>query len=199
MHKSEQFIQGKATLEEFKHELLRFRELPADSFKLMFTSNHDENSWNGTEYEKYGDAAKAMAVLCATYLAMPLVYSGQELPNKKRLRFFDKDLIEWGEPALQGFYQSLLQLRRQSNALRYGDLHFLETGDNKHLMAYLRKYEERVVVVLLNLSAAEKLKFSVHHPDFHGVFHSLFSGLPYHFDKTMEFELEPWGYLVYYK
>ena len=35
--------------------------------KLFFTSNHDENSWNGTEYEKYGDAAKAFAVFSFTW------------------------------------------------------------------------------------------------------------------------------------
>ena len=25
---------------------------PADAFRLMFTSNHDENSWAGTEFER---------------------------------------------------------------------------------------------------------------------------------------------------
>ena len=63
--------------------------------RTWFTSNHDENSWNGTEYEKYGDMAKALAVFSCTWNGIPLIYSGQELPNLKRLKFFEKDAIDW--------------------------------------------------------------------------------------------------------
>jgi glycosidase len=48
--------------------------------RAWFTSNHDENSWNGTEYEKYGEMAKPLAVFSATWDGVPLMYSGQELP-----------------------------------------------------------------------------------------------------------------------
>ncbi|MFK4985495.1 alpha-amylase family glycosyl hydrolase, partial [Klebsiella pneumoniae] len=72
-----------------------YSQYPQDAYKLFFTSNHDENSWNGTEYEKYGTAAKALAVFTFTWKGIPLIYSGQENANQKRLKFFDKDLIEW--------------------------------------------------------------------------------------------------------
>ncbi len=200
MHKSEQFFRGHCPFHEFKHELSRLTELPADCYKLIFTSNHDENSWNGTEYDKYGDAAKMLAVFCCTYKAMPLVYSGQELPNTKRLQFFDKDQIEWrDEPALHEFYQTLLQGRDQSNALKYGDIEMLPTNANDKVIAFIRKYESREVLVLLNFSADEKSKLSLQHESFHGTFESLFSGLHYDFSHEMNFELEPWGYLVYRK
>ena len=58
-----------------------------------FTSNHDENSWNGTEYEKYGEMALPLAVFSATWEGVPLVYSGQEIPNHQRLAFLIK--INW--------------------------------------------------------------------------------------------------------
>ena len=61
--------------------------------RAWFTANHDENSWNGTEYEKYGVITKPMAVFSATWNGVPLLYSGQELPNMKRLEFFEKDAI----------------------------------------------------------------------------------------------------------
>lgn len=199
MHKSEQFAKGHATIHEFTNELKKIGELPEDCFKLMFTSNHDENSWNGTEYEKYADAAKALAVLCATFRALPLVYSGQETPNKKRLRFFDKDEIEWGKPALHEFYRTLLQARKGSSALRQGSLQLLDAGSDHKLVAFTRKHGSEFFLVLVNLSGAEKTKISLHHPEFRGQFKSLFSGLSYPFDTTMEFELEPWGYLVYGK
>jgi glycosidase len=200
MHKSEQFFRGHCPFHEFKHELLRLTDLPEDCYKLMFTTNHDENSWNGTEYEKYGAAAKALAVLCCTYKAMPLVYSGQELPNTKRLKFFDKDQIDWSdEPALHEFYQTLLQARDQSNALKYGSIEMLQTSEDDKVLAFIRKHELREVLVLINLSGAEKLKLKLQHESFHGSFESLFSGLPYEFKEEMEFELEAWGFLVYMK
>jgi len=36
------------------------------SYRMMFTSNHDENSWNGTEFERMGEGAKAFAVMSYT-------------------------------------------------------------------------------------------------------------------------------------
>jgi glycosidase len=200
MHKSEQFFKGHCPFHEFKHELTRLTALPGDCYKLMFTSNHDENSWNGTEYEKYGAAAKALAVLCCTYKAMPLVYSGQELPNTKRLLFFDKDQLEWnGTPGLHQFYQTLLQARDQSNALKYGTVEMLETSPDLQVIAFIRKYELRETLVLINLSGTEKMKLNLQHDSFHGSFESLFSGLHYEFSNMMEFELDPWGFLVYTK
>ncbi len=200
MHKSEQFFRGHCPFHEFKHELESVAQLPDDCYKLLFTTNHDENSWNGTEYEKYGDAAKVLAVLCCTYKAMPLVYSGQELPNPKRLKFFDKDQIEWNnEPELHEFYQTLLQGRDQSNALKFGSIEMLSTNADDKVIAFIRKHESRQVLVLLHVSNTEKLKVTVQHESFHGKFESLFSGLHFDFTTEMNFELEPWGYLVYHK
>lgn len=51
------------------------------STESYFTSNHDENSWNGTEYEKYGSAALAMSAYTLLLNGIPIIYSGQELPN----------------------------------------------------------------------------------------------------------------------
>jgi glycosidase len=199
MHKSEQVFRGHAPFHEFIHETKRLLELPAGCSKLMFTSNHDENSWNGTEYEKYGDAAKALAVLSCTWPAMPLIYSGQELPNTKRLKFFDKDEIAWNDhPALSSFYKTLLQYRKQSPAIHYGNVEMMAGVTHDKIIAFTRQYEKQVILVILNLSSSEKLKVTLHHPGFRGIFTSLFSGLPYDFNQTMEFEPGAWGYLVYF-
>ena len=64
---------------------------------MNFTTNHDENSWNGTVHERYGEGYKIFAVLMATVPGMPLVYSGQEAGLDKRLEFFEKDAINWKE------------------------------------------------------------------------------------------------------
>lgn len=200
MHKSEQFFKGHSPFHEFIHETVRLSQLPADCYKLMFTSNHDENSWNGTEYEKYGVAARALAVLCCTFPAMPLIYSGQELPNTHRLSFFDKDEIEWNdEPALHSFYSTLLELRRCSNAARYGNIEMIGTSAGEQVIAFIRKHGERELVVMINLSDMEKRDVHLAGKDLEGTFTSAFSGLHYHFSAGTRFELEPWGYLVYYR
>jgi len=66
---------------------------PSYSYRMYFTSNHDENSWNGTVQERMGDAAEVMAVLSYTIPGMGMIYNGQEAGLNKRLAFFEKDTI----------------------------------------------------------------------------------------------------------
>ncbi|MCB0641715.1 MAG: alpha-amylase, partial [Phaeodactylibacter sp.] len=58
-------------------------------YHMQFTTNHDENSWNGTIEERMGEAGDAMNVLAFTFDGMPLIYSGQEAGLNKRLEFFE--------------------------------------------------------------------------------------------------------------
>jgi glycosidase len=71
------------------------KAFPPGAYRMRFTSNHDENSWAGSDTELYGPAFKAMAVLAATLPGMPLIYGGQESGLDKRIEFFEKDPIEW--------------------------------------------------------------------------------------------------------
>lgn len=107
-------------LEYVKYDAERF---PEDAFRLMFTSNHDENSWAGTEFERMGDAAKVMAVLTFTLPnGQPLIYTGQEMGLNHRFQFFEKDPVPaWEENEFTQFYQELIKLRHEHPALRPGD------------------------------------------------------------------------------
>ena len=133
------------------------KDFPAQAMGAWFTTNHDENSWNGTEYEKYGHAAKALAVFSATWNGIPLIYSGQELPNRKRLKFFDKDPIEWnGQFELHEFYQTLLRLRRAHPALQTTCApEWVSMPASEPVLTYIRRSEDRHVIVVLNLSPNE--------------------------------------------
>ena len=95
MHKTEDFYKKHLPLDVLDTVLKQYDAIGDASMRTWFTSNHDENSWNGSEYEKYGDMAKALAVFSCTWNGIPLIYSGQELPNLKRLKFFEKDAIDW--------------------------------------------------------------------------------------------------------
>ena len=198
MHVTEKFVKGNATLNDVRNVLHEYSQYPQGTHKLFFTSNHDENSWNGTEYEKYGAAAKAFAVFTCTWQGMPLVYSGQELPNYKRLKFFDKDEIDWKEPLeLHNFYKALLNLHK-NNAVADGETFILPT-ENDGLMAFIRKKENDVVLVLINLSAENKVHITVEHDWLNGSFQNVFSELSFSFTSKESFELQSCEYLVYRK
>ncbi len=135
----------------------RINRFDADHLSMMFTTNHDENSWNGTVFERYGDAHRAMAVLTFTVDGMPLIYSGQEASMTKRLKFFEKDAIDWGDYELQEFYASLLSLKKSTPALwsgaeggRYRPLS--HTSENDRVLGFQRSHNLGRVDVWINFS-----------------------------------------------
>ncbi|RZA30851.1 MAG: alpha-amylase [Lysobacteraceae bacterium] len=130
---------------------------PEHAYRMRFTSNHDENSWQGSDPEHYGPAFKAMAVLAATLPGMPLIYGGQEAGLDKRLAFFEKDPIAWREHPNGALYTWLLKLKHDNPALwngQYGGtMRVLETGNDK-VFAFRRERDGNVVDVTVNLSSA---------------------------------------------
>ena len=138
MHATERLVKEQSGVNEIYDILHKYAGYPQGAYKLFYTSNNDENSWNGTEYEKYGIAAKVWAVFTFLWKGIPLLYSGQELPNHKRLAFFDKDPIDWtSSPQLASFYKTLIQLRKQYACIMDGDSFILPTSSNQ-VMAFLR-------------------------------------------------------------
>ncbi|WP_340153007.1 alpha-amylase family glycosyl hydrolase [uncultured Marivirga sp.] len=129
----------------------------SSAFRMYFTSNHDENSWNGTVFERMGNAYEALAVLTATVPGMPLIYSGQEAGLDKRLPFFDKDTIDWSELAYEDFYSRLLLLKHNNPALWNGAFggSFQEINkpqNSSKMLAFSRKKDDNEVLVIMNLS-----------------------------------------------
>jgi alpha-amylase len=182
----------------------RYSAIGDGSMRAWFTTNHDENSWNGTEYDKYGKMAGALAVFSATWNGVPLLYSGQELPNMKKLEFFEKDVIQWtGKYELEDFYKTLLNLHRDHPALRAGDnevkTYRLKTTDDAHVFAYLRKSGTKEILVILNFSDQGPLSFSFDDNRVDGSFKNVFSGDVKDFLKKTNLEMQAWEYLVYEK
>jgi alpha-amylase len=177
---------------------------PSSAIRMFFTSNHDENSHSGSEYERMGDAAKTFAVLCATWNGSPLVYSGQELPVTKRLNFYNKDEIPWTPGcALHDFYRTLLNLHSSHPALRAGDTAVetfrIKTTDDKNVFAYLRKNADREVLVLLNLSPEHDLHFEITDEKVTGIFKNVFLGTLHDFTNEKHVTMQGWEYQLYEK
>jgi glycosidase len=204
MHRTEDFYKKNLPLDSLYTVLKKYDDLGDSTMRAWFTTNHDENSWNGTEYEKYEDMAKALAVFSATWNGIPLLYTGQELPNKKRIEFFEKDTIHWtGNNELNDFYKTLLNLHSNHPALRAGDPAIqtfrIKTTDSKNVFAYLRKKNDKEVFVVLNLSKQNKLRFDILDENIAGGYKNVFSGATNDFTSEKSFEMQGWEYLVYEK
>jgi alpha-amylase len=200
MHHTEKFSKGQLDLEALKALLeLYDQEYPVGSCPLFFTANHDENSWNGTEYEKYDGAARPLAVFSFTWNGIPLIYSGQELPNLKRLKFFERDPIEWTGPGqLHDFYKTLTGLRKQHPAVnnsRTAQPIWVATTHNEQVFAYVRRYENRQVLVLLNFSP-QAIAIQLPGSPVQGAFANIFDGRSFNITPQLTIDLKPWDYLV---
>lgn len=199
MHITEKLLQYQATLADVIHVLEQYAHYPAGAKKLFFTSNHDENSWNGTEYEKYKEAAKALAVFTCTWPGIPLIYSGQEMANRNRLKFFEKDELTWTpQPLLHDFYRSLLQLRRNNSALQNDSrLAKLPTNADEQVIAYLQVHDNQKVLVVINFSSIARLQIKTQHVDLPGKYTNVFSGIEHELAYESSFELQPYEFFVW--
>ena len=205
MHKTEDFAKGRTDIAGLDWLLNKINaNYPPAALKVWFTSNHDENSWNGTEYEKYGNLTLPLAVFSATWNGMPMIYSGQEAPNYKRLAFFDKDPIAWnGHYALHGFYKKLLTLHATHPAARGGDpavqTRRLHTDADAQVFSFVRQNGEAVMLVVLNLSDRPDFFVRFHDDLPGGWYEELFSGEQVDFSIKKGVHLHAWGYKVFTK
>ena len=128
---------------------------PKGSMQMYFTSNHDENSSNSADFSTFpGPAHAPFAVFTQTMPNdIPLIYSGQEEPVLRAIRFFDKDTIGFHAFSRAAFYKTLLMLRRRDPALD-ADAAFekLTSGADSAVYAFVRKKAGRQVLVVLNFS-----------------------------------------------
>ncbi|MCH2082970.1 MAG: alpha-amylase family glycosyl hydrolase [Saprospiraceae bacterium] len=169
-------------------------------YQMHFTSNHDENSWAGTEFQRMGEGHKAFAVLTATFDGMPLIYTGQESALKKQLDFFGKDEVEWSDYAYTEFYQTLFDLKHRNQALwngQYGGKrHKIKTGVDEAVYAFTREKNGDKVVVWINLSNEEQI-FTLKDEKAVGDFTKLFTNEKVQLTKGKQIILNPWEYAVY--
>ena len=176
------------------------KAFPRDSMRMIFVSNHDKNSWDGTEFEQFGDGLYAAIVLSVIGEGMPLIYNGQEAGNQKRLAFFEKDPIEWREHPHGDLYSRLFALKKQNTALwnaRWGArmIHVPNTI-HSHVLSFVRQNERDRVFAVFNFSAvAQTVSFttSLHY----GTYIDYFSNETIEFNDSSQLAVAPWDYRVF--
>ena len=191
------------TVADLKEYLARDDEkYPAPAMRLMFTSNHDENSWAGTEFERMGDAHKTFAAL--TFVlpkSQPLIYTGQEIGLNRRLQFFEKDSVvelvdtEYGKE-YRDFYKSLCAFRHNNAVLAAGDnvapIVYVE-GAPETVLAFTREKAGNKVLCIFNFSAeAAELTITETAAGEYGCV----CGETKNFAAGDVVELEPWGFML---
>jgi len=167
-----------------------------DDIIMNFTQNHDENSWNGTQGESFGEAGEVMTVLSYMMPGMPLIYSGMEYDMNVRLKFFEKDLIPKTKGKYFPIYEKLGTLKSTNIALNGGknpaSYVKIITGNSEKVLAFMREKEGKKVVFLANLSnvPVETLV------EYDGTFNDVFSGNQMVLSKGTKVKLNPWQYYV---
>ena len=194
-HLLNDIAQGKEDASKIDTLLADERSTFNQGYHMFFTSNHDENSWAGTVFERMGDAHLPLAVLCATLPGMPLIYGGQEEPLQKRLSFFEKDTILWKDFAYVPFYTTLLREKLENEALWNGagggEIEKIITSE--HIFAFRRTKNDDSIVVILNLSdQIQQAEMSINLEGYTDVF----SGVDVSYPRDQSLALDPWSYQV---
>ena len=174
------------------------KEYPRNGLELYFTSNHDENSWNKADFGIFPGASHApFAVFTQTYYrSVPLVYSGQEEPVLRAIKFFDRDPMTFKNFGRAKFYQTLLNLRKNNIALS-SDASFskVDAGDKAAVYAYTRSKAGKKVLVILNLSPKQQ-SIELKDKSLYGNPYNVFAGKKTAVSAT-SWVMPAWGYAIY--
>ena len=154
--------QGDSTLSSIHRLMLIEQErYPDYAYRMYFTTNHDENSWKGSDPELYLSNFEPFAIMSATIDGMPLIYSGQEGILGRRLEFFEKDAITWNDYPRMAFFEQLLELNQANSALwngtAGGPYELIDVNDETGVYGYRRANEKDEVIVWLNISSEPRV------------------------------------------
>ena len=179
---------------------------PKWAMRMSFTSNHDENSWNGSEQSRFGRSLEVMTAL--TFLmpsTMPLIYTGQEVGYDHSFEFFRRDAIpdgEYKECRTTELYRRLCALKHKEAALlageRGGEMIEIENNAKDCMLSFVREVRGSRVVAILNLSP-----YTIH-ADFHtgiyaGAYRNAMTGERVVLNEHVERDIMPWGYQILVK
>ena len=179
---------------------------PREAMRMSFTSNHDENSWSGSEQSRFGASLEVMTAL--TYLmpsTMPLIYTGQEVGYDHSFEFFERDAMPaelYCENRTTELYRRLCDLKHRERALdageRGGEMIEIENNAKDCIMTFVREVDGSRVVAILNLSP-----YTIH-ADFRtgiyaGRYCDAITGEGVMLNDHVERDLAPWQYQILVK
>lgn len=173
---------------------------PQNIMRMLGVSNHDQNAWEGTEFEMFGDALHAAMALSVVGEGMPMIYNGQEAGNDRRLAFFERDPIIWREHENGKLYKKLLALKRDNTALWNADwgARMLPVHNNQpaQILSFVRQNTKDKVFAVFNFSdTPQHVSFKQHLH--HGSYTDYLSGETVQFNEGSTLKLAAWDYRIY--
>ncbi|MHA7900141.1 MAG: alpha-amylase family glycosyl hydrolase [Henriciella sp.] len=131
---------------------------PLDAYRMLYTENHDQNAWDGSTGEIYGDAYHAMLTLSFVTEGIPLIHNGQEVGNQNQLEFFERDPIDWGDFSHPDgdLIKQLIAIKKANPALHNGAaggrIIPVSTDNPSQILSFAREKDGNQVLVFFNLS-----------------------------------------------
>ena len=192
--------QGKTRVCELRERIYSvINNNPSTSMHMSFTSNHDENSWSGSEQSRFGEALEAMTTL--TFVlpkSLPLIYTGQEIGYDHSFEFFDKDAMPKFEAnGATEKYRRLCAMKHSFEALRSADCggSFVEINTNASdcLLVFVRENQQGRVVYIANLSPY-KVFADFHTGVYAGEYENVLSGETETLYEHTWGDMEPWSF-----
>jgi cyclomaltodextrinase / maltogenic alpha-amylase / neopullulanase len=135
----------------FKGEYLQY---PTGALRLRFNTNHDKNVSDGPAILRYGkDGLKLSAVLITMIPGVPLIYTGEEVANDRKLSLFEKVDVDWNKSREMGIlYKKLFELRRQHKALSRGEMIRIPSSSDSVVYAFFRSAGRDKIFTVFNFS-----------------------------------------------
>lgn len=186
-------------VEYMAHDVSTF---PRDGYRMVFTDNHDMNSWNGNMFANFGDGLEASMVFCGIVNGMPLVYGGQEAGLNRSLKFFDKDLIDWSKMPYENLYQKLFDLKHKNQALwngKNGGVMVRIFNDKlDQVISFSRTKSNDKVICIINYSD-KPATVTLNTKNQIGTYTDWFSGEKITLKGSDTIDMKPWQYYVLVK
>lgn len=174
---------------------------PDGAQRMMHVSNHDQNSWEGTQFERMGEALMPAIVLSVASEGIPMIYSGQEAGNEKRLEFFERDPIEWREHEIGDLYARLFELKENTEALwnaPWGAPMIQVTSDEGgSVLSFVRQKNDSKVFAAFNFSG-EAVSATLKEGPYPGSYTDFQTGESVELAEGATLDMAPWSYVLYH-
>lgn len=133
-------------------------KMPKGALRMRFSDNHDERRAIARFGEKGALAAQA---LIFTMDGVPMFYNGMEAGDTTESgapALFERLPVFWQiserRKEFPLFYKSMIEMRKNSVALRRGDLTWLKNSDESRVLTFTRKSGNEEMLVAINMTSA---------------------------------------------
>jgi glycosidase len=133
-------------------------KFPKNTLHLRFSDNHDEKRAIARFGEKGALAGQSLAFLID---GIPLVYNGMEVGDTTESgspALFEKLPIFWSikerRPEFPKFYDAMIKLRKDSEALRRGETIWVKNSDEDRILTFVRKSGSEEILIAINMTSS---------------------------------------------